>query len=504
MKTKIGPVRKFIARALSIPVVRSLPYTGSIVSRLTEDWITSNQTANTEIWQSLEKLRSRSRDLSRNNRYIVKYLSSQEQNIIGDEGFTLQMRIRRNNGTPDKSANDAIETPFWEWGKEATACGMTWHQAKCMALRSTIVDGEILLRKRIMAGQPRLEFIEADRLDYNFTGRNGDNRIVMGVEVNQYGRPVAYHILNYLPTDFLGAQSAPDRRRERVPADQIIHVFEKTRPGQLRGTPWIAPVMKALHHIEGYEDAEVIAARIAASKMGFFSSKEGAEYEGEMGADGAKIMEAAPGQFEHIGNNDFQTFDPGSPNSNYPDFVKAQLRGISAGLKEPYNLLASDLEGVNYSSLRGGLLDARETYKMRQKWFVSAFINPVFSWWLEYSLLAGNIRLENGSPLPFRKLDRFNAPEWRGRRWSWVDPLKDIQAVEKALTLKLTSHKEVLADQGKWIEETFEDINLSEKAAEHYGIDLTITPKGFPPPASAENDDEEADDDDESVEEDDD
>jgi hypothetical protein len=153
------------------------------------------------------------------------------------------------------------------------------------------------------------------------------------------------------------------------------------------------------------------------------------------------------------------------PVGNYAGFVKSCLRGIAAGLCVSYNMLANDLEGVNYSSIRAGLLDEREYYKAVQRWFTDTVITPVFEGWLETNILNGTINL------PAAKLDKFNAPDWKPRRWAWVDPLKDQQASILAVENHLKSKRQVISESGGDIEDVFRDIKKDEELAEDVGLE---------------------------------
>lgn len=475
-------IRKAARWAGSEP--RKRAYEGAKITRLNSAWQAENSSANSEIRQSLRLLRARSRQVERDNAYMRKYGASLEANIIGSEGFKLQMAIEDAMGVPDTAANDAVEWAWWEAGASITVCGMSLQALKCMVIRRTAFDGEILLRKRVQSKQKhaaKLEVIEADRLDESYNTTLNGNRVVMGVEIDEYGLPIAYHIFNYTPNDSI-YEASRQRERERVPASQIIHVFVKERPGQVRGVPWTSATLEDLHQLNGYEQAEVVAARAGAQKMGFLSHPDGTPYKGEEEEDdGSQITNSEAGVIEDIGRRQFTSYDPTHPNGNFATFTKTIVRKICSGLGESYNTLANDLEGVNYSSLRGGVLDARETYKMRQKWFAEAFLGKFFPWWLEIELTSGAIVLANGSPLPVKKLDKFNSPEWQGRRWQWVDPIKELDAIEKALKLKITSRKKVLGEMGEEIEETFRDIVQDEALGEKYKIDLTLE-KAAPPP----------------------
>ena len=110
------------------------------------------------------------------------------------------------------------------------------------------------------------------------------------------------------------------------------------------------------------------------------------------------------------------------PNGQFGVFVKACLRSVASGLGVSYNSLSGDLEGVNYSSIRAGLLEEREELKGVQRFVIEHVVDPIFREGLSYALLS------EGLDLPAAKLDKFEMVEWKPRRWQWVDPLKDTQA----------------------------------------------------------------------------
>jgi lambda family phage portal protein len=116
-----------------------------------------------------------------------------------------------------------------------------------------------------------LEVLEADLLDDDYTGveANG-NRVRMGVEINEWGRPVAYHFLRTHPGDyqFIGT-AAVVKRRQRIPAKDVIHLYSIERPGQTRGVTGFASAIMRLRNLSGYEEAEIVAARASSAMMAF-------------------------------------------------------------------------------------------------------------------------------------------------------------------------------------------------------------------------------------------
>ncbi len=119
--------------------------------------------------------------------------------------------------------------------------------------------------------------------------------------------------------------------------------------------------------------------------------------------------------------------------------------------------LTNDLEGVNYSSGRLGMLDERELWKLLQRFDIEVAERPIFEEWLYMSLQTGAI------PLPLAKFDKFNKPIFRGRRWAWVDPLKEVQSSALEVANKFTSRTRIIEDSD--VDADFEQV-LFELAEE--------------------------------------
>jgi lambda family phage portal protein len=160
----------------------------------------------------------------------------------------------------------------------------------------------------------------------------------------------------------------------------------------------------------------------------------------------------------------YQANNPTHPNGNYSEYRKGVLRGIASGLSCSYNILANDLVGVSYSSLRGGLLDEREVYKMIQEWMKTRFHMEVFEDWLESSILAGEINL------PISKFDKFNVPFFQGRSWAWVDPKKDIEASAMAIQNGFTSRRQVVSENGGYILDVAKEQKADAELEKRYGL----------------------------------
>ena len=456
-----------IAARLGFGPLQKRNYSGATISRLTNDWLSPVTSADQEIRSSLSRLRGRCRELERNNDYVRRFLTGLESNVLGHAGIGLQMKITENGGRPDALANDLIEKAWRDWSRRevCTVTGrMTWFEVQRLVLRSTARDGDCIVRMIRDAKGFRLQLLEGDRLDINFNMDRlaSGNEVRMGVEIDRFGKPVAYHLLDKHPADVSVVQA----KRERIPAEQVIHPFITDCIAQTRGTPWMVSAMTRLQMLGAYEEAELTAARVAASKMGFLVKERADGYVGDVDEQGNPLMEISPGVIEELPmGTSFQSWNPDHPVGNYSDFVKSCLRGIAAGLGVSYNMISNDLEGVNYSSIRAGLMDEREFYKAIQRWFVDTVVTPVFESWLETNILNGTINL------PAAKLEKFNAPDWKPRRWAWVDPEKDINAQIKAVENHFKSKRQVISESGGDIEDVFKDIKRDEELAEDVGLE---------------------------------
>ena len=463
------------ARAIKPPAPspmrrRNLGYKGADLNRLTYDWIASRVPADEEIRGPFARLRARARDLARNNPYVRQYLNLLRVNVIGPTGARLQARVKNNDGRPNKMMNDKIERAWADWSKAPTVDGkQDLAEFQQLAVETVAKDGEAVILLHRAYDNPygfALEAVDPDQLDETYHRPPGERlpEIRMGVEVDVYGRPLAYHLWD---GPLFAGFPQPERKRLRIAADRVIHLYRMDRPNLTRGVTWLAPVMFALNMLDGYEDAEITACRLAASAMGVFTRKD-AGAEAPMGENNQVDFEANPGSFMFAPEGyDLTSWDPQHPNANYQAFVKGALRKIASGLGLSYNVLANDLEGVNYSSMRSGLGIERDLWKTNQRWWICAFLQPVYAAWLDMALLTGGLVLDTRAP------SRFLDVRWVPRGWPPVDPLDDTDAGIKEVQTGLGTRTEMLAEQGRDFEETLELLKQEEELASEYGVDIS-------------------------------
>jgi lambda family phage portal protein len=480
--------RAAIARSYASLAAKSGPvhsggrmFSAAQMGRLTFDWAMSVLSRDQKLWTDLRKLRSRARELADNDPTAAKFLSLCESNIIGKHGMRFQPKVKnfRGDGLAE-SLNNQIKEEWHKWCARGicTVDGkQSFDELERLIARTAAMDGEYLVILKVTDANPwgfTLQRMDMDQLDHTFfmekTQRGTEIR--MGVEVDQFQRPVAYHIWNRHPNEW----SARPSDRVRVPAEMVSHGYRLDSATQTRGVPWMAPAMFQMNMLRGYLEAEVTAARVAACQMGIIVPKQGGgEYTAEnRNEDGTIEMEATPGGFLTLqGDQDFKEFKPEHPSGVFAPFVKEVKRGIAASLGVSYNSLAEDLEGVNFSSIRAGLLNERDMWRVRQKWMIESFHRPVFTKWLECAVLSGRVNLG------VRDLETVASQcVWHPRGWPWVDPLKDGQSNALDVQNGFDTRSRILGERGYDLEETLDELAYEEELIKSKGLKLGTDTKG--------------------------
>lgn len=471
-------------------------FAGGAINRLTSSLSSWSGSLNADLDVSLPILRARARSLAANNEHGKRFLSLVATNVVGRQNPKLQVRAMRDQRNPnkpttlDKSANDAIEAHWERWGRTCDISGR--HRSLYSLLRTTVKgvarDGEALIRiirDRKLPYGIALQLLEADRLDDSINQRlNNGNIIRQGVECDSLLRVIAYHIRAAHPGE---NYQTTVNLVERVPARDLIHLFLPERAEQVRGYTWLHAIILRGSIIHKFEDAAVIAAQIGASKVAALERAEEAPDAISTLADGVsggmpQIKVEAGELFELPPGYKLNSWNPEYPHANFESFLKACLRGLAAGLDVAAHNLTGDMTDVNYSSARIAELSERESWMVLQDWLISSLLIPVYEDWLAFSLLSGQITFEvSGNALPADKYAKFaSASRFQGRRWNWVDPLKDAEASERLLASQLTSRTRLTAEQGLEFDDILDELAQESQAINAAGLDPVVQPAKIP------------------------
>ncbi len=457
----------------------------------TDSWSTSSPEINEVLASQLPTLRARARNLGRNNEWAIRYLTQLDDNVLGASGIRLQMRLKNADGTPDKTNNDLIEQAWalqCQRGHCETSGRLSWRQVESVLLKALPNDGEILVRERLGGGPfgYQVQLLNAALLDVAHSGKYQGRRIRMGIELTDDDQPVAYW-LRAQPSGSAPIGYLATNKHVRVPAGEIIHAFKVDEVGQLRGIPWLAPGARRLWQLGDFEQAAAVASANSAKREGFFVSPNGDAPIGFADQIVSSVMDAAraqgktltpeeiqqvtaaaqkfsttmPGQFDTLPQGyDFKPFESDWPNLDSNGYVKQQLRAWTAARGISYVTGGNDLEAVNYSSARVGIIDEREHYKGVQSDIASWLHADVFRRWLRFAVL-------RTPGLDMSRLDDYlAAATWQPRRWKGIDPVKEASGNEIDLKLGLTSRRRLIMERGEDPDEIADEI---ERDAAQFG-----------------------------------
>lgn len=454
-------------------------FSGARTDRLTAAWGATPVPADAVITRTQRILVARSRERGVASDYGKRFLQLAVQNLVGENGVQLQAQVRDRAGALDDAVNDALEAAWRKWGRRGTAdvTGRdSWRSIQESCVRTAATDGEFFVRFVIGPDAGpwgfALQVIDPQRcpVDYDVDRLPGGRFVRHGIEFSSSGRPVAYYFTTIdegeaTPGYWYGASKGG---YVRVDAGEVLHGFVSELVGQKRGLPWLSTSIYRLKQLGEFEDAAVVNARIAASKMGFIEWDEGFGPEADEDEEVEIDVEAGVFREMPMGAR-FKEFSPQFPHGEYAVFNKAQLRGISAGLGVSYHTLAQDLEGVNFSSARAGELTDRDNWKRLQAWLIEQLVQPVYERWLAHALLSGRIVVGGKAVSPAR-YDEVSVASWQPRRWAWVDPRADVDASIKAKNHLFRSPSSLIREQGHDPQTVWREVAADIEAMRAAGI----------------------------------
>ena len=463
-------------------------YAGAEYNRFTQDWRSPHSSANLEIYNSLHKLRDRSRELARNNPHADAIFDTLVNDCIGT-GMNLQSQVKMQRGSNklNDRLNEQIEEAWEHWGKNCDVSGrLTFSELERLWFRTIVISGECLIR---LIKQPfnqsevplGLELIMPDQLDdtlaFKYATSNG-NRIFMGVEVDQWNRPVAYWIKPFHSADAYRNFNTT-ASSERIPAEEIIHGFLTEEPGQIRGVPWIYSSMIKLRDLESYEDALIKKARIE-SNIAIYMRRTGLEdmqvpaSQQESLYNGRPDVSIPSGVIHTLLPGEEPVFNPSpAPNNSAVDFIRSMIKIAATGVGVTYSKISSDYSQNNYSQSRMEQLATLPRLLVNQMFHRNSFCNKIFPIWQELAVLASVLNI----PKYFQDSAFYCKPRWKPPGLRLQDPEKEAQAFQMLYEMRVMTKTEITQQiTGRDYEEVAQEIsNEIYVIDQKYGLNIDPT-----------------------------
>lgn len=444
-------------------------YEGASSSGRLKLWNPTDSSANKEIKGDAVTLRKRARELRRNNAYAHRAIQVITTNVVGSG-------IKPVFETKNKSLTKFIDEAWDQWAEKSTDSDFSEMQS-LQGLQSQIMDAVVesgeafVLRQRLSnaKGIPlQLQVLEADFLDMSHNEDfSGGGKIRQGIEFDRRGKRVAYHFYKNHPGDV-----KTTTEKVKVPVDRVLHIYEKKRPGQIRGVTFLHPVIVRLRDLDVFQDATLQKQQISACYAAFLHNASGDTLDNTYSSETEwEVLEKLDsGTIEHLPPGvDIRFSDP-PKSDDYPAFVKTELMSIASGLGITYEALTQDYGNVNFSSARMGFLEFQRNIKRWQnEIMIMQFLNGVFDWFLDAIQFAEGARNLNINP------DKIKV-RWTTPAREMIDPSKEVPAARDAVKAGFKSISEVVRSLGYNPDEVFEERSKELEKLKKLGITTDSDP----------------------------
>lgn len=247
----------------------------------------------------------------------------------------------------------------------------------------------------------------------------------------------------------------------RVPAEDVIHVYRKLRPGQARGVPILTPSMMKANDLSEYEEATLVRKAAEACITAVVQTDDGDAAVGTVSTeqDGRRVEELSPGTVEYLGTGESITFNNPPASTGDKEFVNNSRHAIAAGWGVTYEQMTGDLSEVNYSSIRAGMLDFRREVEQTQDLvIIPMFCRIVIRMWARKAELIG------------KRIIMAERVRWTKPRFDWVDPSEDIKSETDELVTGRKSFSRAARERGITPEQLLDEIANDRKMFEKKGV----------------------------------
>lgn len=421
--------------------LRERAYDAARMDHRTSSWHTAGSSANAEIASGEERVRNRSRDLVRNNGYALQIVETIADHVVGTGIVSAPIGLRGRNLKRAQSAYAAfVENCDFDGDQDLN--GLLWSAEKG---KNESGSALIRFRRQSFDGSAtvpplKLQLLEPDFIDTMKDGfLSGGGLIDRGIEYDSEGRRVAFWLLPAHPGD-VASWRATRMESTRVPANELIYLFDKLRPGQDRGVPVLAPAIMTLQDLRSYLSAELVRKRVAACQVGVITSQDENIQIGikptEKPTYGRQEQKLEPGLFTRLLPGEDIEFSTPPTDNGVDTMVVQYLREASAAAGVMFEQTTGDFSRVNYSSFRAGGHGFRRRTERRQWNFIHRVNRPISARFTEASLAAGLIAAPPGG--------------WRHTPPGFisVDPDRDAKADLANMRMGKVSLSELVEERG--------------------------------------------------------
>lgn len=487
-----------------------------LFSRETADWLPWLRSPDSEINFDRDRVVARNRDLVRNDGWANGAVTRTLDNAIGSQ-FRLVAQPDYRALALHNPAFDAtwatefrryVEAHYRSWADDPgrhcdAARQLTMTQQYRLALRHKLIDGDafaVILWNpdRIERGGAKyatcVQLIDPDRISNPYQQMD-THSMRGGVEIDDLGAPIGYHIRRAHQNDWYDALESMtwDYFPRETPWGRpiVVHDFDQDRRGQHRGMGILTPVLSRLKMLTRYDQAELQQALIQTIFGTFITSPfDPADVEASLDDGGdmiSRYQELRNDFHQHknltVGGARIPTLAPGEkldtvavnkPNNAFDSFQSVFLRNLAAQTGQSAEQLSWDYSKTNYSSARAALLEAWKTLARRRDDFAVGFCHPIYMAFLEELMEQPDLPMPRSGAVPdfLDARAAFSRCRWIGPARGWVDPEAERKGAILGLQAGFSTLQDECADQGLDFEEVLDQRQLENEMMKARGLEL--------------------------------
>lgn len=399
-------------------------YDGASRGRRLKNWKAPATDADAASLPGRARLRQLSRDMVRNSPFAARAKAVVTNNVVGSG-------IMPSIVHPNKRIKEQAEKRILGHLKSKSLDKYGEHDLfsqQAIVQNSVFESGEVLVLHHARPAHHRLdlpfqiEVVEIDRLNPTVTSGQGGNEVIDGIEYDDEGRVVAFHVYEQHPGS---ASRKVSLKSNRWPADKVLHIKRLDRPEQTRGVPWLAPVMVTLGELRDYQEAQILKQKISALLVGVVKTTDGKSLSEAQKSAGIGSM--APGAFAYLDEGQDIEFSDPPRVDDYDTVIRLGLLAIAMGLGITYESLAGDLSRTNFASSKVGRIEMDANVAAWQTYvLIGQFCAGVARWALEA------YRLTPGAK-PGVSID------WTAPKRPMIDPAKELKPIVEKIDKGISS-----------------------------------------------------------------
>lgn len=413
--------------------------------------------------ENIRTVRDRSHQLERNNPWATRAIESIAVNTVG---VGIVPTFSGTAGVVKK-----VEKLWKEWA-DKTVCDfdgdLNFYGLQELVMRTVAESGEAFVRYRVdySIDMPfRVQVLESEFCDASKSGTMLENGgwIVQGIEFDKNGKRVAYWLFNQHPDDIINMSGLTSNR---VPADEVIHVFRKKRPGQVRGVPTGVQSFMRLRDFDDYEDAQLVRQKMAACHVAAVYKNEVPDDPtgSALDDDAEELDRMEPGQYQYLNPGEEIQFNNPPAVDGYDEYSRKILQGVAASYGVTYEVISGDYSNVNFSSGRMGWIEMhRNIGSLQWNMFIPKFCNGVMEWFIKFGTIKGHFKT-------------FGY-EWTAPRREMIDPVKETKALSEQVRNGFKSWTEAVTETGQDANATFDQLVKEKEARDKAGLQLVCDPR---------------------------